>query len=102
MLRSDAAVISDTSMFDRDLPTITYGLRGLVYFQVDLEGSNTDLHSGSFGGALANPAMVLAKLLAAMKDERGRVTIPGFYDDVRPLSEEERRAYRALPFDDAR
>ena len=102
MLRSDAAVISDTSMFDRDLPTITYGLRGLVYFQVDLEGSNTDLHSGSFGGALANPAMVLAKLLAAMKDERGRVTIPGFYDDVRPLAEEERRAYRALPFDEPR
>jgi len=102
LLRADAAVVSDTSMFDRDLPTITYGLRGLVYCQIDLEGPNTDLHSGSFGGAVANPAAVLSRLLTQMKDERGKVTIPGFYDDVVPLSDEERRAFAALPFDEER
>ncbi|MGH2625544.1 MAG: dipeptidase, partial [Anaerolineales bacterium] len=102
MLRADAVVISDTSMFDRDLPTITYGLRGLAYFQIDVEGPNTDLHSGSFGGAVANPAAVLAKMLTDLKDSRGRVAVPGFYDDVVPVSEEERRAYRQLPFDEAR
>jgi acetylornithine deacetylase/succinyl-diaminopimelate desuccinylase-like protein len=102
LLRADAVVISDTSMFDRDLPTITYGLRGLAYFQIDVEGPNTDLHSGSFGGAVANPAAVLAKMLTDLKDARGRVAVPGFYDDVVPLSEEERRAYRQLPFDEER
>ncbi len=102
MLKADAAVISDTTMFDRDLPTITYGLRGMVYCQIDVQGANTDLHSGSFGGAVANPAAVLARLLASMKDERGRIAIPGFYDEVRALTDEERRAFKALPFDEGR
>jgi acetylornithine deacetylase/succinyl-diaminopimelate desuccinylase-like protein len=83
-LAADVVVISDSPMFDRGIPSICYGLRGLVYFQIDLRGSKTDLHSGSFGGAVANPAFVLSQLLAQMKDRGGRVKIPGFYDDVRP------------------
>ena len=75
-----------------------YGLRGLVYFQIDLRGSNTDLHSGSFGGAVANPAFVLAQIIAQMKDRGGRIKIPGFYDDVRQLEEAERQAWSQLPF----
>ena len=80
---ADVVVISDSPMFDRGIPSICYGLRGLVYFQIDLRGTKTDLHSGSFGGAVANPAMVLAQILAQMKDRGGRIKIPGFYDDVR-------------------
>jgi acetylornithine deacetylase/succinyl-diaminopimelate desuccinylase-like protein len=100
MLESDVLVISDTAMFDRGVPSICYSLRGLAYFQIDLRGSAGDLHSGQFGGALANPAMVLAQVLAQMKDRGGRVKIPGFYDDVRPLSDEERAAWKALPFNE--
>jgi acetylornithine deacetylase/succinyl-diaminopimelate desuccinylase-like protein len=77
-----------------------YGLRGLVYFQIDLRGSSTDLHSGSFGGAVANPALVLAQVLAQMKDRGGRIKIPGFYDDVLPLTDEERKAWATLPFNE--
>jgi acetylornithine deacetylase/succinyl-diaminopimelate desuccinylase-like protein len=87
-------------MFARGVPSICYGLRGLVYFQLDLRGSSTDLHSGQFGGALANPAFVLAQMIAQLKDRGGRVKIPGFYDDVRPLQDEERKAWASLPFDD--
>jgi acetylornithine deacetylase/succinyl-diaminopimelate desuccinylase-like protein len=97
-LAADVVVISDSAMFARGVPSICYGLRGLVYFQVDLRGSSTDLHSGIFGGALANPAFVLAQILAQMKDRSGRVKIPGFYDDVMPLRDEERQAWKALPF----
>jgi len=89
-------------MFDRGIPSICYGLRGLVYFQLDLRGSKSDLHSGSFGGAVANPAFVLAQVLAQMKDRGGRVRIPGFYDDVRPLSEAERAEWKKLPFNETR
>jgi len=71
-----------------------------VYFQIDLRGSSTDLHSGSFGGAVANPAFVLAQVIAQMKDRGGRIKIPGFYDDVRPLQEEERREWASLPFNE--
>jgi acetylornithine deacetylase/succinyl-diaminopimelate desuccinylase-like protein len=99
-LAADVVVISDSPMFARGVPSICYGLRGLVYFQVDLRGSGTDLHSGSFGGAVANPAMVLAQMLAQMKDRSGRVKIPGFYDEVVPLQEEERQAWATLPFND--
>ena len=95
-LQADVVVISDSAMFARGVPSICYGLRGLVYFQIDLRGSATDLHSGSFGGALANPAFVLAQMIAQMKDRSGRIKIPGFYEDVRPLQEEERRAWEAL------
>jgi acetylornithine deacetylase/succinyl-diaminopimelate desuccinylase-like protein len=99
-LGANVVVISDSPMFDRGIPSICYGLRGLVYFQIDLRGSKTDLHSGSFGGAVANPAMVLAQVLAPMKDRGGRVKIPGFYDDVVPLTEEERKAWASLPFNE--
>jgi acetylornithine deacetylase/succinyl-diaminopimelate desuccinylase-like protein len=99
-LGADVVVISDSPMFDRGVPSMCYGLRGLVYFQLDLRGSSTDLHSGSFGGAVANPAMVLAQVLAQMKDRGGRIKIPGFYDDVLPLTEEERNAWASLPFNE--
>ena len=99
-LAADVVVISDSGMFARGVPSICYGLRGLVYFQLDLRGSSTDLHSGSFGGAVANPAMVLAQVLAQMKDRGGRIKIPGFYDDVVPLQEEERNAWATLPYNE--
>jgi acetylornithine deacetylase/succinyl-diaminopimelate desuccinylase-like protein len=99
-LGADVVVISDSPMFARGVPSICYGLRGLVYFQIDLRGSTTDLHSGSFGGAVANPAIVLAQMLAQMKDRGGRIKIPGFYDDVVPLQEEERQAWASLPFNE--
>ena len=101
-LRADVVVISDSTMFDRGVPSITYGLRGLVYFQIDLRGTKSDLHSGSFGGAVANPAMVLAQILAQMKDKSGRVKIPGFYDAVRALRDEERAEFKKLPFNETR
>jgi acetylornithine deacetylase/succinyl-diaminopimelate desuccinylase-like protein len=99
-LAAEVVVISDSGMFARGVPSICYGLRGLVYFQLDLRGSNTDLHSGSFGGAVANPAMVLSQVLAQMKDRGGRIKIPGFYDDVVPLQEDERKAWTSLPFNE--
>ena len=100
LLKSDVVVISDSAMFDRGVPSICYSLRGLVYFQIDLRGTKSDLHSGVFGGAVVNPAMALAQLLTLIKDKSGRIRIPGFYDDVRPLSEEERAAWRELPFNE--
>ena len=99
-LSANVVVISDSGMFARGVPSMCYGLRGLVYFQIDLRGSSTDLHSGSFGGAVANPAFVLAQVIAQMKDRGGHVKIPGFYDDVRPLQEEERKAWELLPFNE--
>jgi acetylornithine deacetylase/succinyl-diaminopimelate desuccinylase-like protein len=101
-LGADVVVISDSPMFDRGIPSICYGLRGLVYFQIDLRGTKSDLHSGSFGGAVANPAMVISQILAQMKDKGGRVRIPGFYDDVRPLRDEERAEFKKLPFNETR
>jgi acetylornithine deacetylase/succinyl-diaminopimelate desuccinylase-like protein len=99
-LQADVVVISDSPMFARGVPSICYGLRGLVYFQIDLRGSSTDLHSGSFGGAVANPAFVLSQMIAQMKDRGGRIRIPGFYDDVVPLQEDERKAWALLPFNE--
>jgi acetylornithine deacetylase/succinyl-diaminopimelate desuccinylase-like protein len=101
-LKADVVVISDSPMFDRGVPSICYGLRGLAYFQIDLRGTKSDLHSGSFGGAVANPAFVLANMLAQMKDRSGRVKISGFYDDVRELREEEREQWKRLPFNEKR
>jgi acetylornithine deacetylase/succinyl-diaminopimelate desuccinylase-like protein len=98
LLAADVVVISDSPMFDRGIPSICYGLRGLAYCQIDVRGTKTDLHSGSFGGAVANPIMVLAQILAQMKERSGRVKIPGFYDEVRELTAEEREAWRRLPF----
>jgi len=101
-LQADVVVISDSPMFDRGIPSICYGLRGLVYFQIDLRGTKSDLHSGSFGGAVANPAFQLATILAQMKDRGGRVKIAGFYDDVRELRDEEREQWKRLPFNEKR
>jgi acetylornithine deacetylase/succinyl-diaminopimelate desuccinylase-like protein len=86
-------------MFERGLPSLCYGLRGLAYMEINVLGPATDLHSGSFGGAVMNPAQALAAILAALKDGANRVAIPGFYDKVRPLTERERRTLAALPFD---
>src|SRR4051812_6128168 len=99
-LRADLVVISDTAMFDRGVPSICYGLRGLVYCQIELRGSKGDMHSGVFGGAVANPAFVLAQMITQMKDRGGRIKVPGFYDDVRPLEEAERQAWSQLPFNE--
>jgi acetylornithine deacetylase/succinyl-diaminopimelate desuccinylase-like protein len=100
LLKADVVVISDSAMFDRGVPSICYSLRGLVYFQIDLRGTKSDLHSGVFGGAVANPNFVLAQILSQMKDKGGRIKIPGFYDDVRELSAEERAAWKTLPFNE--
>ena len=99
-LKADVVVISDTGMFDRGVPSICYGLRGLVYTQIELRGSKGDMHSGVFGGAVSNPAFVLAQMLAQMKDRSGRIKVPGFYDDVRPLEDAERQAWAQLPFNE--
>lgn len=98
LLASDAVVNSDSAMFAREVPSITYALRGLAYFQLDVRGTNTDLHSGAFGGAVANPAFALAEILARLKDQDGRVAIPGFYDDVLAVTAEERAEFAKLPF----
>ncbi len=100
MLGADVVVISDSAMFARGVPSICYGLRGLVYYQIDLRGTKSDLHSGVFGGAVANPAFALAQLLAQMKDKSGKVKIAGFYDDVKDLTPEERAEWKKLPFDE--
>ena len=102
-LRPDVIVVSDTSMFAKHLPTITSSLRGVVAFELRVRGPARDLHSGIFGGTVANPAAVLARLIAALHDPRtGRVRVPGFYGGVRPLSAAQRRAWRRLPFDEER
>jgi acetylornithine deacetylase/succinyl-diaminopimelate desuccinylase-like protein len=99
-LSANVVVISDSPMFDRGVPSICYGLRGLAYFQIDVRGASSDLHSGSFGGAVANPALVLAQILAQAKDKGGRIKIPGFYDDVRELAPAEREEFAKLPFNE--
>ena len=98
LLKADVILVSDTSMLSMQTPSITCGLRGLAYMEVEVEGPNKDLHSGLFGGAVANPANVLARLVAQLTDAEGRVTIPGFYDDVRELTPAERRAFNRAPF----
>ena len=100
LLACDAVVISDSSMFAPGLPSILSSLRGLAYFQIDIEGPTTDLHSGSYGGAVMNPAMALARILATMHDADGHIAIKGFYDDVRDWGSAAREAIRKLPFDD--
>jgi acetylornithine deacetylase/succinyl-diaminopimelate desuccinylase-like protein len=96
-LRCDAVVISDTGMPAPDCPALTYALRGIAAFEITLRGPSRDLHSGIFGGSVDNPAMALSQLLARLRDRNGRVAIPGFYDDVRPLSAFERRQFARLP-----
>lgn len=100
LLECDMVLISDTAMFAEDTPSITYGLRGLAYMQVEVQGPNRDLHSGVYGGAVDNPANVLCEIIANLKDDNGVIQIPGFYDDVTELTSEEREAYEKLPFDE--
>jgi acetylornithine deacetylase/succinyl-diaminopimelate desuccinylase-like protein len=100
-LACDAVVISDCSQFAPGIPAITYGLRGIAYYELKLRGPKQDLHSGTFGGAITNPANALVTLLAALKDSDGRIQVPGFYDDVEPLTDRERSEYGALPLADA-
>jgi succinyl-diaminopimelate desuccinylase len=99
-LACDCCVISDSAQFAPGQPAITYGLRGIACFELRLFGPNRDLHSGTFGGSVANPANALAKMLAALVDPRGRIQVPGFYDAVLPLGPEERRQMARLPFDE--
>lgn len=99
-LACDCVVISDGAQFGPDQPAICYGLRGIASYELRLKGPNRDLHSGSFGGTVTNPANALAQILAALIDERGRIQIPGFYDEVVPLSAEERESLARLPFDE--
>jgi acetylornithine deacetylase/succinyl-diaminopimelate desuccinylase-like protein len=99
-LRADAVAISDGSQFAHGIPAITYGLRGLCYLQLDIQGPRFDLHSGSFGGILDNPVQVLADILAKLKNPDGTVAIPGFYDDVLPLADWERQEMASLPIDE--
>ncbi len=89
-LSCDLCLNADSGILAEDQPALTVALRGLAYFEIQLQGQRSDLHSGSFGGAVDNPGMVVSKILAGMKDDQGRVTLPGFYDDVRPLTEKER------------
>src|SRR5256714_6881389 len=99
-LSADLAVISDTGFFEGNLPAITLSLRGIMYAQIDVTGASVDLHSGGFGGAVENPANALARIVAQLKGDDGRIRIPGFYDDVVELSPAERTALAALPFDE--
>ena len=98
MLKADVILVSDTSMIAADTPSITTGLRGLAYWQAEVTGPNRDLHSGLFGGAVANPINVLSSMIANMIDENGKITIPGFYDDVLEVSAEERKLLAGAPF----
>jgi acetylornithine deacetylase/succinyl-diaminopimelate desuccinylase-like protein len=99
MLKSDIILVSDTSLIAQDIPSVTTGLRGLTYLQIEVTGPNRDLHSGLFGGAVANPAVILAKMLATVHDEHNRITIPGFYDAVMEVTAEERALLAQAPFD---
>jgi acetylornithine deacetylase/succinyl-diaminopimelate desuccinylase-like protein len=98
-LKADVVLISDTSMIANDIPSIDVGLRGLSYVEVEVTGPNRDLHSGVYGGAVANPINILAKMIASMHDENNHITIPGFYNDVLEVSAEDRAAMAATPFD---
>lgn len=102
LLKADVILVSDTSMVSAETPSLTTGLRGLAYWEVEVTGPNRDLHSGHFGGAVANPINVLCKLMADIVDADGRITIPGFYDDVEEVSQAEREMIAQIPFDDAK
>lgn len=100
-LKGDVVLVSDTGMIAPDVPTITMGLRGLTYLQIEVTGPNRDLHSGLFGGAVANPIVILSHILSKMIDENGHITIPGFYDKVMQVNEEDRKKLNAVPFSEA-
>ncbi len=98
MLKSDLILISDSSMFAKDVPSICYSLRGLTYMEVELTGPNRDLHSGSFGGSVHNPIQALCEMISSLHDKNGKITIPNFYNDVLSLTKEERNSFVKLPF----
>lgn len=100
LLKCDAVVISDTSLYGEGIPTIGYGLRGLCYMEIEVTAANKDLHSGTFGGAVANPINELAKIVAKLHDKNGKIAIPKFYDDVIPLTKKERENFKSLKFSD--
>ncbi|MEW5993958.1 MAG: dipeptidase [Candidatus Zixiibacteriota bacterium] len=100
MLRADIAVVSDTSQFSKTLPAVTYGLRGIAFVEVFVYGPNRDVHSGGFGGAIANPINVLSSMIARLHDGNGRIAVPGFYDKVKPLTKWERRQFKKLPYNE--
>ncbi len=102
LLKADAVVISDSAMFAPGLPSILSSLRGLAYFEINVQGPKSDLHSGSYGGAIVNPAMALARILATFHDEKGHIAISGFYKKVREWDPKIRKQMRSLPFDDKR
>jgi len=100
LLKCDAVLISDTALYDVGTPTLTYGLRGLCYMEVEVIGPQKDLHSGTFGGAVDNPINVLAEMISKLKDKNGKITIPNFYDDVMTLTKKERENFKKLKFSD--
>jgi acetylornithine deacetylase/succinyl-diaminopimelate desuccinylase-like protein len=102
MLKADVILVSDTGMIAKDIPSITVGLRGLAYWEVEVTGPNRDLHSGLFGGAVANPINELCKLIAGMTDDQNHIVLPGFYDDIVPVSEKEREMLSQNPFDETK
>jgi acetylornithine deacetylase/succinyl-diaminopimelate desuccinylase-like protein len=99
-LKADFALVTDTELFAPDLPTLCVGLRGLVYTEIEVQGSKTDLHSGMYGGAAPNPLFALVEILSKLKDSSGKVLIPGFYDDVQKPTDDELKAWERLPFDE--
>ena len=102
LLKADVILVSDTSMLGADLPSLTTGLRGLAYWEIEVTGPNRDLHSGHFGGAVANPINVLCQMLSQVVDADGRITVPGFYDDVEEVPQAEREMIASIPFDEAK
>lgn len=102
LLKADVILVSDTSMLGADLPSLTTGLRGLAYWEIEVTGPNRDLHSGHFGGAVANPINVLCQMLSQVVDANGRITVPGFYDDVEEVPQAEREMIASIPFDEAK
>lgn len=99
-LKADVILVSDTGMIAKDVPSITVGLRGLTYLQIEVIGPDHDLHSGIFGGAVANPLNTLCKMIASLQDENGKITVPGFYNDVLEYTDEQRKILNQVPFDE--
>lgn len=100
LLKADIILVSDTSMIGKETPSITTGLRGLAYWQIEVDGANRDLHSGHFGGAVKNPINALCEMLSRIVDEDGHITIPDFYNNVLPIPEQERQMIAQIPFDE--
>jgi len=100
LLKADVVLISDSDIFAKGVPSVTYALRGITYMEVEVTGTNTDLHSGTFGGSFHNPIQALTEMIASLHDKNGKITVKGMYDDVRPLTKAERTAFKKLPWND--